>query len=85
MPLDVALRRILAGRPQLKSYEAGMDIGLSDDPHESFRLFQGRVYEEYQYMLREYDFVRIDAGRSPALQQREVRQLLQERLELPRY
>jgi len=85
VPLDVALQRILAGRPQLKFYEAGMDIGLSHDPHESFRLFQSRVYEEYQHMLREYDFVCIDASRSPGLQQREVRQLLQQRLDLPRY
>lgn len=85
VPLDVALRRILAGRSQLKFYEAGMDIGLSPDPHESFRLFQERVYEEYQHMLGEFDFVRIDASRSPGLQQREVRQVLQERIDLPRY
>jgi dTMP kinase len=85
VPLDVALRRILAGRSQLKFYEAGMDIGLSPDPHESFRLFQERVYEEYQHMLGEFAFVRIDASRPPGLQQREVRQLLQERIDLPRY
>jgi dTMP kinase len=85
VPLDTALRRILNGRPQLKFYEAGLDIGLSQDPTESFRLFQERVYEEYQHMLGEYHFVRIDASGSPALQQREVRQLLQECIDLPRY
>jgi dTMP kinase len=85
VPLDVALRRILAGRSQLKFYEAGLDIGLSQDPHESFHLFQGRVYEEYQHMLGEYHFVRVDASRAPGMQQREVRQLLQERVDLPRY
>jgi dTMP kinase len=85
VPLDVGLRRILAGRPELKFYEAGMDIGLSQDPTESFRLFQGRVYEEYQHMLGEFEFIRIDASRSPGMQQREVRQLLEERIDLPRY
>ena len=30
------------------SYEAGMDLGLSDDPDESFRLFQSRILEQYE-------------------------------------
>ena len=30
-PLDVAMKRILGGRDALKYYEAGMDLGLSDD------------------------------------------------------
>src|SRR5438067_13822174 len=34
VPLDVALHRILSGRPKLKWYEAGMDLGLSADPTE---------------------------------------------------
>jgi len=43
VPLDEALTRILRGRPELKWYEAGMDLRLSDDPYESFRLFQARA------------------------------------------
>jgi dTMP kinase len=85
VPLHVALTRILAGRPELKFYEAGMDMRLSKDPRESFQMFQGRVYEEYQHMLDEFNFVRIDASRSPGLQQREVRELLQKHVSLPRY
>src|SRR5208337_4498533 len=34
-PLDVAVHRILSGRPKLKYYEAGMDLGLSYDRAES--------------------------------------------------
>src|SRR4029077_15486404 len=30
-PLDVAVQRILSGRPKLKYYEAGMDLGMSYD------------------------------------------------------
>jgi dTMP kinase len=85
VPLPVALTRILAGRPELKFYEAGMDMRLSKDPHESFQMFQGRVYEEYQHMMDEFNFVRIDASRSPALQQREVREYLEKHVSLPRY
>jgi dTMP kinase len=84
-PLSVALTRIITGRPRLKFYEAGMDMGLSKDPFESFQILQGRMYEEYQHMVGEYNFVRIDATRSPGLQQREVRDLLQKYINLTRY
>ncbi len=38
---------------QIKFYEAGMDLGLSDKKITSFRLFQGRVLEEYEKMAKE--------------------------------
>ncbi|MSS72395.1 MAG: thymidylate kinase, partial [Candidatus Latescibacteria bacterium] len=37
VPLNIALGRILGSRPSLKYFEAGMDLGLSQDPYESFR------------------------------------------------
>src|ERR671921_360101 len=37
-PLDVAVERILSGRPQLKYYEAGQDMNSADDPEESFKI-----------------------------------------------
>ena len=52
MPLDVALGRILGGRDALKYYEAGMDLGLARDVEESFRIFQGRILDEYEAMAR---------------------------------
>jgi dTMP kinase len=85
VPLSVALTRIVTGRAQLKFYEAGMDMRLSKDRFESFQMFQGRMYEEYHQMVDEFNFVRIDAIRSPGLQQREVRDLLQKSISLPRY
>jgi dTMP kinase len=39
--LEVSLHRILDGRPQLKYFEAGMDLHLSSDPYESFPHFPG--------------------------------------------
>ncbi len=35
LPLDVAVNRILAGRPAIKYHEAGMDLGLSADPYDA--------------------------------------------------
>src|SRR6516225_11681367 len=69
VPLKIALGRILDGRTRVKYHEAGMDMGYSKDPYESFRIFQGRIHREYKRMISEYDFVRVDASESPDVQQ----------------
>ncbi len=79
-PLDVAMKRILGGRDAIKYYEAGMDMGLSDDREESFRIFQGRIIEEYEKMVDEFGLVAIDATRSIEQQQLEVRKIVTEAL-----
>src|SRR6516164_761554 len=75
VPLDVALGRILGGRDALKYYEAGMDLGLARDVEESFRIFQGRILEEYEAMADEMGFHVIDATKSIEKQQREMRRI----------
>ncbi len=76
VPLDEAVRRIIAGRPELKYYEAGMDLRLSDDPVESFKLFQARILEEYERIIHEFDVGLIDATRPITDQQRQVREFV---------
>jgi dTMP kinase len=85
LPLETALGRILEGRPRLKYFEAGMDLGLSADIYESFRLFQGRVMEEYDRLAAEFGFVTIDGTRNAHEQQHEVRQLISRGVDLARY
>lgn len=75
-PLDVAIDRIVSGRPELKHYEAGMDMYWSDDPEESFKIFQGRILEEYDQMVEEFGLTVINAERSIEKQQREMRQIV---------
>ncbi len=75
-PLDVALGRILGGRDALKYYEAGMDLKLSRDVEESFRVFQGRILTEYESMAEEMGFHVIDATRSIEDQQRQMRSIV---------
>ena len=82
VPLETALGRILEGRPQLKHYEAGMDLNLSRDPTESFRIFQTRINEEYHKMIQEYDFTVIDSDRAPDIMQQEVRNHIERIIEL---
>jgi dTMP kinase len=71
VPLDESLRRIMSGRPKLKFYEAGLDLGLSDDPAESYRLFQGRILQEYERLVDEFGLAVVDA-RLPIVNQQEV-------------
>ena len=85
LPLETALGRILEGRPALKYFEAGMDLGLSSDIYESFRLFQGRVMDQYEKLADEFGFVRIDATRNVHDQQVEVREIIGEGIDMSRY
>ncbi|MER3428791.1 MAG: thymidylate kinase [Pyrinomonas sp.] len=80
-PLEVAIGRILSGRPELKYYEAGLDMNWSDDPEESFKIFQGKILEEYDRMVDEFGLTVIDATRSIEEQQMEVREIVRRHLE----
>ncbi|HEX9445934.1 MAG TPA: hypothetical protein VGA73_17575, partial [Candidatus Binatia bacterium] len=80
VPLDVAMKRILGGRDAIKYYEAGMDLELSHDIEESFRLFQGRIIEEYEKMVEEFGLVPIDATLSIEEQQAQMRQIVTDAL-----
>jgi dTMP kinase len=75
-PLNVAVDRILSGRPSLKYYEAGLDMEWSDDAEESFTVFQGRILQEYDRMVDEFGLTVIDATRSIEEQQHEMREII---------
>jgi dTMP kinase len=79
-PLDVAIDRIVSGRPQLKHYEAGLDMQWTDDPEESFTIFQGKILEEYDRMVAEFGLTVIDATRKIERQQREMRKIVMRHL-----
>ncbi|MBI3853435.1 MAG: thymidylate kinase [Verrucomicrobia bacterium] len=83
--LEVALQRILEGRPELKYFEAGMDLRLSSDPYESFRIFQGRILEQYLAMSAEFGFLVIDANRPVEAQQSELRELVAGKIDLSQF
>ena len=76
VPLEMAMKRIADARNGFKFYEAGMDLGLSDDPNESFRLFQNRILEEYEKMVPEFALTVIDATLPIETQQQQMRQLV---------
>src|ERR1700744_6034476 len=61
VPIDVSVSRILSGRAKIKDYEAGMDLKLAPDHVTSFKIFQGRILEEYRAMVGEYGLTEVDA------------------------
>src|SRR4051812_15242917 len=63
VPVATALGRVLDRRPNLKYYEAGMDLNVSTDPYESYRIFQGQVHDRYARMATEFGFVTVDGDR----------------------
>ena len=76
VPLEISLNRILTNRHELKYYEAGLDLGLSKDAAESFRLFQQRIVGEYEKMVDEFDLTVMDATLPIPEQQRHMRSLV---------
>ena len=81
VPLPEAIRRIMDGRPQLKYYEAGLDLELSSDPEESFRRYQGLIKHEYESVVEEFGLVRMDATQTLIRQQQQMRQLVRPHLD----
>ncbi len=82
LPLDTALSRILGGRAQLKYFEAGMDLGLSMDITESFKIFQKMVMDQYDKLAEEFQFTIIDASKPIPIQQENIRNIISKRIDL---
>lgn len=81
VPIEVAISRLLGGtRGQFKYYEAGMDMGLSQDLTESFRLFQSRILAEYDKIVEEFGLITMDATKEIEAQQEAMRILVADAL-----
>ncbi len=73
VPIETAVNRIISGRPKLKYYEAGMDLRLSKDEYESYRIFQSRIVDQYESMVNDESFIVIDGTLDIEKQQNTVR------------
>jgi dTMP kinase len=83
VPIDVATARISVGRPKLKYYEAGMDLNLSNDIFESYRIFQSKIIDQYEDMAGREGFTIIDGTLDIEEQQRRVRDKVKRILAAP--
>lgn len=84
-PLELCLSRIRSDRLEPKYFEAGMDLRLSTDPRESFRLFQARLIEQYLWMSAEFGFRVVDATQPIEAQQQLVRRLVEKLIDPSRF
>ena len=76
VPIEVSVARLLSGtRAELKYYEAGMDLNLSTNLVESFKIFQSRALAEYDKLVEEYNLTVIDATQEIDEQQAQVREI----------
>jgi dTMP kinase len=82
VPIDTAVDRILSGRPRLKYYEAGMDLNLSNDPYESYRIFQSRIIEQYESLSVSENFTIVDGTMEIEESQRFLRSIVMKLLPL---
>ncbi len=80
VPIEVSTDRLLARRVKLKFYEAGMDMGWSNNAVESFKMFQGKVLEEYDRIVDEFELSVIAASGSITEQQRTFRKIVSQHL-----
>jgi dTMP kinase len=80
VPIEVSTDRLLARRVKLKFYEAGMDMGWSTNLVESFRIFQGKVLDEYDRIVDEYGLSVVAATGSITEQQRTLRKFVTQHL-----
>ena len=55
-----------------------MDLGLSDSYEESFKIFQGRILNEYDKMVDEFGLTQIDGTLPVKNQQKKVRTLIKQ-------
>ena len=82
VPIETSTERLLARRVKLKFYEAGMDMGWSTNLVDSFKLFQGKVLDEYDRLVDEFDLSVVDATGSITDQQRVFRKLVSQHLQI---
>lgn len=85
VPVETALDRLTKSRKEPNYFEAGMDLALSIDPREGFRIFQGRITDNYAAMVEEFGFVYVDATLPIHEQQHIVRTVVRERVDVDAY
>jgi len=76
--VEQSLERTLSHQARIKYYQAGMDLGLSRNPLESFRAFQQRILHEYEQMVDAFGLLRLDATLPVKQQQRFLRDAVEQ-------
>ncbi|EQD50010.1 thymidylate kinase-like protein, partial [mine drainage metagenome] len=73
---EILLHRAIARYGSLDYWESGMDLSISRDRFESFFAFQRLLQAEFDWMAKEYGFVRVHADRDPDAVDTDVRAIV---------
>jgi len=77
VPPEVTQQRIPSVPTKaLDRYEAGLDLGLSADPAQSFQLYQQRVFDEFERLALDHLFVVLDGERKVDAIGRSIRDIV---------
>ena len=71
---DVLLHRAFSKYGCLDYWESGMDLYLSSDMFESFKKYHTLLKREYEEMVKNFNFIVIDAERDPNEIQKDIRE-----------
>jgi dTMP kinase len=66
--------RVVLGRGAFDYWESGMDMRFGDNMFDSFVKYQTRLIRALDAMAKKYNFVTVDAGRSPEVIFRDLRE-----------
>lgn len=76
VPPDVTVARIPSiPIKALDQYEFGLDLGLSNDPGQSFQIYQQRIFEQFERICREKGLIVLDGERNVDSIHRTVRDI----------
>ena len=74
---DVTQQRVPSAPVKaLDRYEAGLDLGLSADPIQSFQIYQQRVFNEFERLSMDHRFVVLDGERKVDAISRSIRDVV---------
>jgi dTMP kinase len=75
--LATLVQRTFQAHSELDYWESGMDCGLSRDWFQSFVRYQRRIRSEFFKMQKKYDFELVNANRTIAAVDRDLRGRIQ--------
>ncbi len=70
--IETLITRIVHGRG-ITYWEAGMDVRCADNLFDSFVVYQSQLMQQFDAMAKEYNFITVDANRSPHAVDMELR------------
>jgi dTMP kinase len=77
--VQTLVKRVVSGRG-FDHWESGMDIRCADNLYDSFCIYQGALIEQFAVMSKEFNFVEVDATRSPLMVHNNLKRKIQSRI-----